>query len=223
MNIKLFIQAIIKYIFGVLIVGSLLFIPANSFEYWNGWLFMGLLFIPMFVAGIILMIKNPELLRKRLYAKEKESEQKQVILFSAVMFLLGFIIAGLNYRYKWIELPNSVTITSSILFVIAYILYAEVLRENTYLSRTIEVQENQKVIDTGLYGIVRHPMYAITILLFLTIPLILGSIISFIIFLIYPIIIAKRIKNEEIVLERDLKGYKEYKNKVKYKIIPLIW
>ena len=223
MNIKLFIQAIIKYIFGVLIVGSLLFIPANSFEYWNGWLFMGLLFIPMFVAGIILMIKNPELLRKRLNAKEKESEQKQVILFSAVMFLLGFIVAGLNYRYKWIEIPNSVTIISSILFVIAYILYAEVLRENTYLSRTIEVQENQKVIDTGLYGIVRHPMYAVTILLFLTIPLILGSIISFIIFLIYPIIIAKRIKNEEKVLERDLKGYKEYKNKVKYKIIPLIW
>ena len=223
MNIKLFIQAIIKYIFGVLIVGSLLFIPANSFEYWNGWLFMGLLFIPMFVAGIILMIKNPELLRKRLNAKEKESEQKQVILFSAVMFLLGFIIAGLNYRYKWIEIPNAVTIISSILFVIAYVLYAEVLRENTYLSRTIEVQENQKVIDTGLYGIVRHPMYAVTILLFLTIPLILGSIISFIIFLIYPIIIAKRIKNEEKVLERDLKGYKEYKNKVKYKIIPLIW
>ena len=223
MNIKLFIQAIIKYVFGVLIVGGLLFIPANSFEYWNGWLFMGLLFIPMFVAGIILMIKNPELLRKRLNAKEKESEQKQVILFSAVMFLLGFIVAGLNYRYKWIEIPNSVTIISSILFVIAYILYAEVLRENTYLSRTIEVQENQKVIDTGLYGIVRHPMYAVTILLFLTIPLILGSIISFIIFLIYPIIIAKRIKNEEKVLERDLKGYKEYKNKVKYKIIPLIW
>ena len=223
MNIKLFIQAIIKYIFGVLIVGNLLFIPANSFEYWNGWLFMGLLFIPMFVAGIILMIKNPELLRKRLNAKEKESEQKQVILFSAVMFLLGFIVAGLNYRYKWIEIPNSVTIISSILFVIAYILYAEVLRENTYLSRTIEVQENQKVIDTGLYGIVRHPMYAVTILLFLTIPLILGSIISFIIFLIYPIIIAKRIKTEEKVLERDLKGYEEYKNKVKYKIIPLIW
>ena len=223
MNIKLFLQAIIKYIFGVLIVGSLLFIPANSFEYWNGWLFMGLLFIPMFVAGIILMIKNPELLRKRLYAKEKESEQKQVILFSAVMFLLGFIVAGLNYRYKWMEIPNVVTIISSILFIIAYVLYAEVLRKNTYLSRTIEVQENQKVIDTGLYGIVRHPMYAVTILLFLTIPLILGSIISFIIFLIYPIIIAKRIKNEEIVLERDLKGYKEYKNKVKYKIIPLIW
>ena len=223
MNIKLFIQAIIKYIFGVLIVGSLLFIPANSFKYWNGWLFMGLLFISMFVAGIILMIKNPELLRKRLNAKEKESEQKWVILFSGSMFIAGFIVAGLNYRYKWIEIPNAITIISSILFVIAYILYAEVLRENTYLSRTIEIQENQKVIDTGLYGIVRHPMYAVTILLFLTIPLILGSIISFIIFLIYPIIIAKRIKNEEKVLERDLKGYKEYKNKVKYKIIPLIW
>ena len=223
MNIKLFIQAIIKYIFGVLIVGSLLFIPANSFAYWNGWLFMGLLFIPMFVAGIILMIKNPELLRKRLNAKEKESEQKQVILFSAVMFLLGFIIAGLNYRYKWIELPNSVTIISSILFVIAYILYAEVLRENTYLSRTIEVQENQKVIDTGLYGIVRHPMYAATILLFLTIPLVLGSFISFIIFLIYPFIIGKRIKNEEKILEKNLKGYTEYKKKVKYKVIPFVW
>jgi len=223
MDIKLFLQAIIKYIFGVLIIGALLFIPANSFEYWNGWLFMGLLFIPMFLAGIILMIKNPELLRKRLNAKEKESEQKQIVLFSGLMFLAGFIIAGLNYRYKWIEIPSIVVIISSILFLIAYILYAEVLRENTYLSRTIEVQENQKVIDTGLYGIVRHPMYAVTILLFLTMPLILGSIISFIIFLIYPIIIGKRIKNEEKVLEKDLKGYAEYKKKVKYKVIPFVW
>ena len=223
MDIKLFLQAIIKYIFGVLIVGSLLFIPANSFKYWNGWLFMGLLFIPMFLAGIILMIKNPELLRKRLNAKEQENEQKWVLLFSGMMFLAGLIIAGLNYRYKWIEIPNIVVIVSSILFIIAYILYAEVLRENTYLSRTIEVQENQKVIDTGLYGIVRHPMYAVTILLFLTMPLILGSIISFIIFLIYPIIIGKRIKNEEKVLEKDLKGYAEYKKKVKYKVIPFVW
>ena len=223
MDIKLFLQAIIKYIFGVLIIGALLFISANSFEYWNGWLFMGLLFIPMFLAGIILMIKNPELLRKRLNAKEKESEQKQIVLFSGLMFLSGFIIAGLNYRYKWIEIPSIVVIISSILFLIAYILYAEVLRENTYLSRTIEVQENQKVIDTGLYGIVRHPMYAVTILLFLTMPLILGSIISFIIFLIYPIIIGKRIKNEEKVLEKDLKGYAEYKKKVKYKVIPFVW
>ena len=223
MDIKLFLQAIIKYVFGVLIVGGLLFIPVNSFDYWNGWLFMGLLFIPMFIAGIILMIKNPELLRKRLNAKEKESEQKQIVLFSGLMFLAGFIIAGLNYRYKWIEIPSIVVIISSILFLIAYILYAEVLRENTYLSRTIEVQENQKVIDTGLYGIVRHPMYAVTILLFLTMPLILGSIISFIIFLIYPIIIGKRIKNEEKVLEKDLKGYAEYKKKVKYKVIPFVW
>ena len=223
MDIKLFLQAIIKYVFGVLIVGGLLFIPANSFDYWNGWLFMGLLFIPMFIAGIILMIKNPELLRKRLNAKEQENEQKWVLLFSSLMFIAGFIVAGLNYRYKWIEMPKAVTIISSILFTIAYILYAEVLRENTYLSRTIEVQENQKVIDTGLYGIVRHPMYAATILLFLTIPLVLGSFISFIIFLIYPIIIGKRIKNEEKVLEKDLKGYTEYKKKVKYKVIPFVW
>ena len=223
MNIKLFIQAIIKYALGVLIVGSLLFIPAKSFEYWNGWLFMGLLFIPMFIAGIILMIKNPELLRKRLNAKEQENEQKWVLLLSGLMFIAGFIVAGLNYRYKWIEMPNVITIISSILFIIAYILYAEVLRENTYLSRTIEVQENQKVIDTGLYGIVRHPMYAATILLFLSIPLVLGSIISFIIFLFYPIIIGRRIKNEEKVLEEGLKGYTEYKKKVKYKVIPFVW
>ena len=223
MNIKLFLQAIIKYLFGVLIVGGLLFIPANSFEYWNGVLFMGLLFIPMCITGFILMIKNPELLRKRLSAKEKENEQKWVLLLSGLMFVTGFIIAGLNYRYKWIEIPNIVIIVSSIIFVIAYILYAEVLKENTYLSRTIEVQDNQKVIDTGLYGIVRHPMYAVTILLFLTMPLVLGSIISFWIFLIYPIIIANRIKNEEEVLEKNLKGYSEYKKKVKYKIIPFIW
>ena len=223
MDIKLFIQAIIKYVLGLLIIGALLFIPANSLEYWNGWLFMGLLFIPMFVAGIVLMIKNPELLRKRLNSKEKENEQKQVLLLSGLMFITGFVVAGLNYRYNWIELPNIITIISSILFVIAYLLYAEVLRENTYLARTIEVQENQKVIDTGLYGIVRHPMYATTILLFLTMPLILGSVVSFIIFLIYPIIIAKRIKNEEKVLEKDLEGYSEYKKKVKYKVIPFIW
>ena len=223
MDIKLFLQAIIKYVYGVLIVGGLLFIPVNSFDYWNGWLFMGLLFIPMFIVGIILMIKNPELLRKRLNAKEQENEQKWVFLFSGLMFIAGFIIAGLNYRYRWIEMPNVVTIISSILFIIAYILYAEVLRENTYLSRTIEVQENQKVIDTGLYGIVRHPMYAVTLVLFLTIPLVLGSIISFIIFLIYPIIIGKRIKNEEKVLEKDLKGYTEYTKKVKYKVIPFVW
>ena len=223
MDKKLLIQAITKLLIGVLIVGALVFIPAGTFDYWNGWLFMGLLFIPMFIAGIVLMIKNPELLRKRLNAKEKENEQKQVVALSGLMFLSGFIVAGLNYRFDWIELPSIVVAISSVLFVISYVLYAEVLRENTYLSRTIEVQENQKVINTGLYGIVRHPMYAVTILLFLTIPLILGSIISFVIFLIYPIIIAKRIKNEEMVLEKELNGYSEYKKKVRYRIVPFIW
>jgi len=223
LDIKLFFQAILKFALGVIIIGLLLFIPANTLKYWNGWLFMGLLFIPMFVAGIIMMIKSPDLLRKRLNAKEKEKEQKQVLLFSGLMFLIGFIIAGLNYRYKWIIMPNYVVVVSSIIFILAYILYAEVLRENTYLSRTIEVQENQKVVDTGLYGIVRHPMYAVTILLFLSMPLILGSIISFAIFLIYPYIISKRIKNEEEVLERELVGYSDYKKKVKYKVIPFIW
>jgi len=223
MNMKLFFQAIIKFVLGVLIIGALLFIPANTIYYWNGWLFMGLLFVPMFIAGIILMLKNPELLKKRLNAKENENEQKQVVVFSGLMFLVGFIIAGLNYKYNWIIIPNIVVIVSSILFILAYILYAEVLRENTYLSRTIEVQENQKVIDTGLYGIVRHPMYAATILLFLTMPLILGSAQSFIIFLVYPIIISKRIKNEEKILEKELLGYTEYKKKVKYKVIPFIW
>lgn len=223
MNIKLFFQAIIKFLLGVLIIGTMLFIPAGTLEYWNGWLFMGLLFIPMFLAGIMLMIKNPELLQKRLNAKEKENDQKKVILCSGLMFISGFICAGLNYRFGWIELPNIVIVVSSILFITAYVLYAEVLRENTYLSRTIEVQENQKVIDTGLYGIVRHPMYAVTIMLFLMIPLVLGSLISFIIFLAYPLIIAKRIKNEEKVLEKNLNGYTEYKKKVKYKILPFIW
>ena len=223
MTIKIFFQAIIKFVLGAAIVGALLFVPAGSIEYWNGWLLMGILFIPMFIAGIVLMLKNPELLKKRLNAKETEKEQKLVILFSSIMFVSGFIVAGLNYRYSWFMLPNIVVIISSIVFIIAYILYAEVLRENTYLSRTIEVQENQKVIDTGLYGIVRHPMYAVTILLFLSMPLILGSIFSFIIFLAYPIIIAKRIKNEEIVLGKDLQGYSEYKQKVRYKLIPFIW
>ena len=223
MNIKVFFEAVVKFTFGALIIGLLLFVPANTINYWNGWLFMGLLFIPMFIAGIVMMIKSPELLKKRLNAKEKENEQKQVLLFSGLMFLSGFIIAGLNYRYGWIVLPNSVVIISSVIFIITYILYAEVLRENAYLSRTIEVQENQKVVDTGLYGIVRHPMYAVTILLFLSMPLVLGSLISFVIFLAYPFIIAKRIKNEEEVLEKDLQGYTEYKKKVKYKMIPFVW
>lgn len=220
---KLFIKAITRFIAGVILVGALLFIPAGTFNYWNAWIFMGLLFIPMFIAGIILMLKNPMLLKSRLDVNEKEKEQKQVIIYSGLMFLTGFIIAGLNYRYSWINISNTTVIISSILFILSYILYAEVLRENTYLSRTIKVQDNQKVVDTGLYSIVRHPMYSITLVLFLTIPLILGSIISFIIFLIYPFIIIKRIKNEEEVLEKDLKGYKEYKKKVKYRLIPYIW
>ena len=223
MNVKLLFQGIIKFVLGFILVGALLFIPAGTLKYWNGWLFMGILFIPMFIAGIVLMIKNPELLKKRLNAKETEKDQKLVILFSGIMFISGFIVAGLNYRYNWFVLPNIVVIIASVIFLISYILYAEVLRENTYLSRTIEVQENQKVIDTGLYGIVRHPMYMTTILLFLSMPLILGSIFSFVIFLVYPLIIAKRIKNEEEVLEKDLQGYTEYKEKVKYKIIPFIW
>ena len=223
MKIKLFIQAIIKFTLGITIIGILIFAPAQTINYWNGWLLMGLLFIPMYIAGIIMIIKSPNLLEKRLNAKEKEKEQKKVILYSGLMFLSGFIIAGLNYKYSWLMIPNIVVIISSIIFILAYIIYAEVLRENEYLSRTIEVQENQKVIDTGLYGIVRHPMYGATILLFLTMPLILGSIISFVIFLIYPFIISKRIKNEEEVLERELVGYTEYKNKVKYKMIPFIW
>ena len=223
MTNNLLLQAITKFSLGVLLVGSLLFIPANTFNYWNAWLFMGLLFIPMFIAGLILLIKNKELLKKRLDIKEKEQEQKEVVLLSGLMFITGFIIAGLNYKYSFILLPNIIVIIASFIFLISYILYLEVLRENIYLSRTIKVEKNQKVIDKGLYKIVRHPMYSITIILFLTIPLILGSIISFIIFLIYPLIISKRIKNEEKVLEKELKGYKEYKNKVKYKLIPLIW
>lgn len=177
----------------------------------------------MFIVGVILMFRNPMLLQSRLDVKEMEKEQKKVILYSGLMFLLGFIIAGLNYRFKWIIIPNIIVIIASILFAISYILYAEVLRENAYLSRTIKVERNQKVVDTGFYGIVRHPMYSITLMLFLTIPLILGSIISFVIFLIYPFIICKRIINEEEVLEKQMKGYKEYKKKVKYRLIPFIW
>jgi len=220
---NLFFKALIKFLSGFIIVGLLIFIPAGTIKFYNGLLFMGLLFIPMFIGGLILFFKNPELLKIRLNAKEKESEQKEVIFFSAIMFILGFIIAGLNYRFNWIILPNYIVIIASALFIISYVLYAEVLRENTFLSRTIEVNDNQKVIDTGMYSIVRHPMYTITIVLFLMMPLILGSVISFVIFLVYPFIIVKRIKNEEKVLEKDLVGYKEYEKKVQYRLIPYIW
>lgn len=223
MDKKLFLQAIIKFISGIIMVALLLFVSAGTLNYWNAWLFMGILFIPMFITGILLMIKNPDLLRKRLNAKENESAQKMVNLFSVLMFLSGFVVAGLNVRFEWLILPKWCVIISAVLFLLAYVMYAEVLRENTYLSRTVEVQENQKVIDTGLYGIVRHPMYSATILLFLSMPLVLGSLFSFLILLVYPIIIAKRIKNEEQVLEEGLEGYAEYKKKVKYRVIPFVW
>ena len=222
-NIKLLFQALTKYVLGLVMIGAMLFWSAGTFNYWNAWLFIALLFIPMFILGVILFIKDKELLRKRLKSKEKETEQKEVILISLLLFIGGFIIAGLDFKYGWSYLPKEVTIISSIILLISYILYAEVMRENTYLSRTVEVQENQKVIDTGLYSVVRHPMYFATTLLFLSFPLVLGSLISFIIFLIFPFTLAKRIKNEEKVLEEGLKGYKEYKQKVKYKMIPFIW
>ena len=220
---KLFAQAISKYLLGVILVGTILFLPAWSFSYWNAWLFMGILFVPMFIAGIVMLGKNPELLQKRLDAKEKEAEQKSVVASSGLMFLASFIVAGLDWRFGWTNMPNWMVWAATGLFLLSYVLYAEVLRENTYLSRTIEVQENQKVIDTGLYGIVRHPMYMATMILFLTMPLVLGSLYSFIIMLAYIPIIAKRIRNEEKVLEESLPGYKEYKQKVKYKVIPFIW
>lgn len=222
MNFKLFFEGLFKYFFGLLIIGLLLFLP-GTFSYWQGWLFIGVLFIPMFILGMILMIFNPDLLKRRLNNKEKENEQKWVLVLSGLMFVSGFIIAGLNYRFEWFILPNIVTWISSVIFIVFYILCAEVLRENSFLLRTVEVEDNQKLIDTGLYSIVRHPMYTVTIFLFLSIPLILGSIISFVIFLIYPFIIIKRINNEEKVLGRDLKGYEEYQKKVKYKLIPFIW
>lgn len=223
MDSKLFTRAITRFITGVFIVGLLMFLPAGTFRYPQGWLLLGILFVPMFIAGLIMMKKNPYLLEKRLNVKEEESEQKEVILLSGIMFLAAFIMAGLSFRFGWLMLPFPVSIVFAVVFLVAYALYAEVLRENTYLSRTIEVQEDQKVIDTGLYGIVRHPMYMVTVLLFLAMPLVLGSIISFVIMLFYIPIIAKRIRNEEQVLTEGLPGYKEYKQKVKYRLIPFIW
>ena len=223
MDKKLFFQAISKFLIGLVIICILLFIPAGTLDYPNGWLFIALLFIPMFFAGIIMLFKSPNLLRKRLNAKESEDEQKRVILISGIMFLLAFILAGLNFRFGWFHLPSIVIIIASVVFLLAYIMYAEVLRENEYLSRTVEVSENQKVVDSGLYGIVRHPMYTATIFLFLSMPLVLDSIFSFIVMLVYPIIIIFRIRNEEKVLENELNGYKEYKEKVKYKLVPYLW
>ena len=223
MTRKLFFQAIGKFLFGLVLVGLLLFLPAWSLKYWNGWLFLGILFVPMFFAGIVMMCKNPELLKKRLNAKEEEQEQKTVIALSGLMFLAAFIVAGLNFRFQWIVLPAWAVWIGVGVFLAAYLMYAEVLRENTYLSRTVEVQENQKVIDTGLYGIVRHPMYSATLFLFLSMGIVLGSPISVAILLLYIPIIALRMNNEEQVLEEGLEGYREYKTRVKYKVIPFIW
>lgn len=223
MTKKLFIQAMVKFLSGVLLVGLLIFLPAGTLSFWKGWLLMGILFIPMFIAGIIMLVKNPELLRKRLNAREQQTEQKQIVKLSGLMFILGFLLAGLDYRFTWYPLPDLVSRAAAVVFLLAYLMYAEVLRENTYLSRTVEVQQGQQVIDTGLYGIVRHPMYSATVLLFLSIPLVLGSVISFVVFLLYPVVIDKRIRNEEKILEDGLAGYSEYKKRVKYKLIPFIW
>lgn len=223
MDKRLLKDAIIKYLSGVVILGMLIFIPAGSFDYMQGRLLMAVLFIPMFCAGIVMMVKAPDLLRKRLDAKEEQSEQKAVILASGIMFISSFVIAGLSFRFGRAMLPESISYAAAIVFLIGYALFAEVLRENAYLSRTVEVQENQKVIDTGLYGIVRHPMYLSTLLLFLSMPLILGSAVSFLIMLLYIPIIARRIRGEEEVLEQGLEGYSEYKERVKYKVIPYIW
>ena len=223
MDGKLLSQAVVKFLAGVLLVGLLLFLPAGTLDFWQAWVLLGILFIPMFAAGLVLLKKNPELLAKRLNAKEEQAEQKEVVLFSGLMFLAAFILAGLNRRFSWIVLPAWMTYAASAVFLLAYALYAEVLRENTYLSRTVEVQENQKVIDTGLYGIVRHPMYMATLFLFLSMPLVLGSVISFVVMLAYIPIIARRIRNEEQVLEEGLEGYAEYKKRVKYRVIPFVW
>lgn len=220
---KLFLQAICKFLLGVILVGVCIFLPAGTFSFWQGWLLMGILFIPMFVAGLVMLAKNPTLLKERLNAKEKEKQQNLVVKLSGLMFIAGFVVAGLDYRFSWFTLPMGVSIGGAVAFLLAYILYAEVLRENTYLSRTIKVQENQKVIDTGLYGVVRHPMYSATLILFLAMPLVLGSLFAFLVFLAYPFIIVKRIQNEEQVLEKGLVGYTEYKQKVKYRLIPFIW
>ncbi len=223
MNSRLFIQALTKFLAGLLLVGLLLFVPAGTFAYPQAWLLIGILFVPMFIAGFVLMFKSPDLLQKRLQAREEQDEQKTVILLSGVMFLAAFLAAGLSFRFGRLMLPVPVSYAAAALFLFAYVLYAEVLRENAYLSRTIEVQENQKVIDTGLYGIVRHPMYMSTLLLFLSMPLVLGSVLSFVIMLAYIPILVKRIRNEEAVLAEGLEGYKEYMERVRYRVIPFVW
>lgn len=220
---KLLINALSKFTLGMVMVGLLLFLPAGSFGYANGWLLLGLLFGPMLIAGFVMLFKSPDFLEKRLDAKEKQATQKGVVALSGLMFIVGFVVAGLDHRFGWSQMPMAVVIVASVLFLLAYGLYAEVMRENAYLSRTIRVEEGQKVVDTGLYGIVRHPMYMATILLFLAMPLILGSWYALIVFAAYPAIIIVRLKDEEALLTQELEGYKAYKQKVKYRILPWIW
>ena len=223
MTFTLCLSALLKFLLGVVLVAALLFIPAGTLNYPNAILLMVILFVPMFLAGLVLMVKNPELLRRRLKVKEEQGEQRKIIAATGFMFVVGFILAGLDFRLDWLPLPQIISKVSALLFLLAYALYAEVLRENTYLSRTVMVEEEQKVINTGLYGLVRHPMYSATIILFLTMPLVLGSLIAFLVFLPYPIMIIKRLKNEEQVLSKELTGYTEYQKKVRYRLIPYIW
>lgn len=223
MSKKLFFEATLKFLLGVILVGVLVFLPAGTFAFTSGWLLMGILFLPMFAAGLVMLKKDPNLLQSRLDAKEKQKDQDLVVKLSGLMFIAGFVLAGLDFRFGWLPLPFGVSLGAAAVFLFAYGLYAEVLRENAYLSRTIKVQEGQTVVDTGLYGIVRHPMYAVTLLLFLSIPLVLGSLIALPIFLIYPFIIVKRIKGEERLLTKELIGYSAYTQKVKYRLIPFIW
>ena len=223
MIFTLCLSALLKFLLGVVLVAALLFIPAGTLNYPNAILLMVILFVPMFLAGLVLMVKNPDLLRRRLKVKEEQGEQRKIIAAMGFMFVVGFILAGLDFRLDWLPLPQIISKVSALLFLLAYALYAEVLRENTYLSRTVMVEEEQKVINTGLYGLVRHPMYSATIILFLTMPLVLGSLIAFLVFLPYPIMIIKRLKNEEQVLSKELTGYTEYQKKVRYRLIPYIW
>ena len=220
---KLFAQAIGKFLMGAVLVGVLVFLPAGTLAFSNGWLFMGILFVPMFLAGLVMLAKNPALLEKRLKAKEAQREQSLVVKLSGLMFIVGFVLAGLGVRFGWYMLPRGVVIAGAAVFLAAYLLYAEVLRENAYLSRTIEVQEGQTVVQTGLYGVVRHPMYAATVLLFLAMPLVLGSVYALIVFLAYPVLVAARIRSEEALLARELPGYGAYMQKVKYRLLPFIW
>ena len=223
MNIKLLFSAVVKFLAGVLMISLLLFIPAGTLYYPKAWLLLGVMFVPMLILGIILMAKSPELLAKRLNSKEKENTQKTVVALSLLMFIAGFVVSALDFRFSWFPVPDFVSYIAAVIFIFGYAIYGEVMRENAYLSRTVEVQENQKVIDTGLYGIVRHPMYTSTLLIFLSVPLILGSLIGVVVFFAYPFIIGGRIINEEKILTDGLDGYAEYKKKVKWRIIPFIW